>query len=708
MPKISENPAGNGRRLMRCAAVALLCVTALLGVAGTAMASSGEVYVSASGTDASGCGATASPCQTLSYALTLAPVGGTVYVEGTLSQNAAATVSQDVTIAGVAGTGATVEGVSGDADGLLVISSGDVTLQDIVFEDGSNSSGNGSGGIDEEGGGGTLTITNATFTGNTLGQAGHTGDGAAIVDTGSGALTISGSTFSDNIAGYGGGAIYSQAAGLTVTGSTFVGNSAGAYGGAIWDSGWQPSSITDSTFGDNSAADGGGAVMETNGDSSAFVGVTFAGDTASFGNAILSEFTNGAVTVAADVFGDTCATQSYPPLIDAGYNTGVDSSCMNGGVGDDTTMTSGELAGLAGNGGPTQTILPLAGNPAIGLIPSGTSVTVGSGSVSLCPVSADQRGALVPAASGASCDAGAVQTAQKLSQTVTFTSAAPSGLVTADTGTYSPTATASSGETVAYQVDPTTTNSACSVDQSTGVVSFQHAGSCVIDAVAAGADYSTATAQQTIAVAQATTSTKLAGTPNGLTATVAAVSPSGGSPAGTVSFTVGGQTVGTATLSNGTAALAYPLPAGDDQVTAVYAGDDDYATSQGSATVAVTATATTPTTTQPEIWGISTTKSTVMWCIRYGCSYPDTALRFHLGRALTVRLVLLARAAGRWHQVALTVVYGREGADRYRIAGRWHGQLVPERRVEMLVQVKRAQGWTTAKTLHLTVRHQHG
>jgi hypothetical protein len=62
---------------------------------------------------------------------------------------------------------------------------------------------------------------------------------------------------------------------------------------------------------------------------------------------------------------------------------------------------------LTGNGGPTQTIKPTTGNPAIRLIPDPATITLGSNQVALCPAT-DQRG--YPSAASTACDAGAVQT----------------------------------------------------------------------------------------------------------------------------------------------------------------------------------------------------------------------------------------------------------------------------------------------------------
>ena len=70
----------------------------------------------------------------------------------------------------------------------------------------------------------------------------------------------------------------------------------------------------------------------------------------------------------------------------------------------------------------------------------------------------------------------------KTNQTINFTSSAPVGAV-AGGGTYTPTATATSSLAVTFTIDPTA-SSVCSI--SAGVVSFDTAGTCVIDANQAG------------------------------------------------------------------------------------------------------------------------------------------------------------------------------------------------------------------------------
>ena len=112
----------------------------------------------------------------------------------------------------------------------------------------SDNLGSGGGGVYNDGysGTATLTVTNSTFSGNSVAAPYSVGSGGGIYNNGSygsATLTVANSTFSGNSAGvadYGwGGAIYndgySGSATLMVNNSTFSGNSAGYHGGGIYN-----------------------------------------------------------------------------------------------------------------------------------------------------------------------------------------------------------------------------------------------------------------------------------------------------------------------------------------------------------------------------------------------------------------------------------------------------------------------------------------
>ncbi len=174
-----------------------------------------------------------------------------------------------------------------------------------------------------------------------------------------------------------------------------------------------------------------------------------------------------------------------------------------------------------------------------------------------------------------------------LAQTVTFDAAAPTGLVVGQS--YAPDATGGgSGNTVTFGVDTATTGygtaaAACSV--SGGTASLDHPGSCVLTADQAGnAQYSAAgTANQTVAVGQAATTTSLSVTSSHLTAQVTPLEPGDGVPEGTVTFAVDGTDVGDAPVTDGVATLAHSVPSGEDHlVSATFSGGDDFTGSSTS------------------------------------------------------------------------------------------------------------------------------
>jgi hypothetical protein len=164
---------------------------------------------------------------------------------------------------------------------------------------------------------------------------------------------------------------------------------------------------------------------------------------------------------------------------------------------------------------------------------------------------------------------------------VSFTTAAPTGTVAVVGATYAAIATDGT-DAVTFTVDASTTNSACVVTGAT--VSFQHAGSCVIDAQVPS-DTSVTPAQQTITVSPASTSTNLVVGTSALTATVTTTAPGSGTAGGTVLFSVGGKALGSASLVNGVAIFAYTVPANvTEAILASYQGDVDYTTSSATVT----------------------------------------------------------------------------------------------------------------------------
>ena len=109
-----------------------------------------------------------------------------------------------------------------------------------------------------------------------------------------------------------------------------------------------------------------------------------------------------------------------------------------------------------------------------------------------------------------------------------------------------------------------------------------------------------------------------------------------------------------------------------------------------------------PTVTPPvAISAVKLTKATVTWCKH--CTYPNTRLHFTLTAGTNVRLTLMAKIHGRWKQLAISTLHGRKGPNSIRVAGRWHGQLVPHRTIRILLRIDNHGTWTLVKTFTLVV-----
>ena len=355
---------------------------------------------------------------------------------------------------------------------------------------------------DESGSTGTLKVTTSTFTQNVAANGGGAIDNSD--NGGSGTASSPGVTFSyfyENSAGDGGAIDSGDNGGtgsLNVGSSTFETNTATYDGGAIAsnDNGGKDSSVTvsSSTFYGNVATDDNGGAISNDSDYNVADGttngsLTISSSTLDDNSAALygSTISNspyggqGTVSVAADLFDGSCdqgsVSTGWTGGADGGYNVGTDASCFaTTPATTDVSSTGASILGtLYNNGGPTfangtktLTIKPGGGNPAIGLIPSGTA--------SLCPAT-DQRGASTPA--GVACDAGAIQSSVQ-PQTITFV---PPASATVG-GSSTLTATASSALPVTLSVDITSTNNACTLTGN--AVTFAAAGSCVIDANQSG------------------------------------------------------------------------------------------------------------------------------------------------------------------------------------------------------------------------------
>ncbi len=309
------------------------------------------------------------------------------------------TVGSSITV----GVGASVSVVSSaitqqasSSSGAAIVNSGTLNLQSSSVSSNSTRGRAGSVIFND----GRVELVNSTFNGNSTCCLGN------LQNSSNGYMSIDRSTFSSNFTSNNGGAIYNQGQ-LVIYSSTFWQNTA-TTGAAILSSGGSVS-ITSSTVLNNSTTGTGGGGIKKTGGTISLLGDIVAGSSALSGNC------QGTMT-------------------DLGYNISDDSTCgftATGSVNSSPTLDA-SLGTLAKNGGPTQTILPALGSPAIGAIPFGTTV----GSIQICGLP-DQRGYSV--SSPSPCDIGAVQT-----QGSQYTPAALTITAASDTKTYDGT-TSSNG-----------------------------------------------------------------------------------------------------------------------------------------------------------------------------------------------------------------------------------------------------------------------
>ncbi len=431
------------------------------------------LFVSKTGSDTSNTTCSqSSPCATISNAITNAVAGDTITV-GSSSMaspfNESITINKDLTIEGAGPSSTFVGGTSALLlnNSVAIVNQGvTATVTGITIQFGYAL--NGGGGINNAG---TLSATNDTIEYNATGSvidvtgsnAQSGGNGGGINN--SGTLSATNDTISNNIAGNGfgfgfggdGGGIYNNSGTVTATSDTVSNNMVGN-GGSV-----NPSLLVGL----------GGSILN--------------GGTFNLTSSIITDQHSGG----------NCELVS--PITSYGYNVVDDTSCLVTQKSDYQANSSSQkalvdlLGPLANNGGPTPTIEPETGNPSIGLIPSGTSVSINGNTIQLCP-STDQRGFPSPISGG--CNAGSVQgTPQQITFISPKTGALGRVITLSATG-------GGSGNPVLFSVDTLSSSGVCSVNNST--VSLTGVGECIVDANQLGNQtyFSAPTDQQTITITQ--------------------------------------------------------------------------------------------------------------------------------------------------------------------------------------------------------------
>lgn len=272
-------------------------------------------------------------------------------------------------------------------------------------------------------------ITNNTATGNAANTNFQCGGGVLVSGIETGQLSLS--TVSGNSGPYGGGVCVLSPAGVTFLDDSISNNrvsGVGAAGGGIYAT--SPITVTGSTANGNSADQGAGIFLEG---AAAITNVTITGNQPGAGLEVVS--TGGSTTVSfATISGNAVGIQTAGPrgalslqgtivannssdcrtpdqLMFLAFNLFGSQTCgvstygqyppgsgqySYGGPGNVFNVKP-MLGPLQDNGGPTQTMAPLPGSPAIDAV-----------GATVCPPPAtDQRGITRP--QGKSCDIGAVE-----------------------------------------------------------------------------------------------------------------------------------------------------------------------------------------------------------------------------------------------------------------------------------------------------------
>ena len=246
---------------------------------------------------------------------------------------------------------------------------------------------------DDEGGGvhsflsagGTTTISQTVIMSN---SAKNKGGGLYNV---AGTTTIEATTFSGNSATAGsGGGIFNNFGIILMNNSTLVKNHAAITGGGLDDDGFD-SVIKNSTFSGNDAGTAGGGMHGRLGYT--LQHVTFSENDAPEGAGLNSEAF--LATVNNSIFANSSGSEDCRNAGAAITGSGnLVESDDDGGNLCGLTLGDPLLAGLADNGGPTETHLPLTGSPAIDTAVAGSCLAT------------DQRGV---SRNSATCDIGAVE-----------------------------------------------------------------------------------------------------------------------------------------------------------------------------------------------------------------------------------------------------------------------------------------------------------
>lgn len=338
------------------------------------------------------------------------PGSGSLTIDNQVTTAPAVTVDAESASSSISGVTITGDAQGIDAESPLTVSDSAITGNTPT------ASGSKGGGIYSDS---QLTVDDSTFTGNTA----YVGGG--IYAYGTGGLTITDSTFSDNTATYVGGVAIRGGGQTTIDGSTISANQVtrNCAGFGVKGIPGTPMHVyvENSTIADNTAAEGHGGLYAGNNDNQSGVsaptltilgstidgnaasagpggGISLYGATADLDDSIVAGNTDTSTGSLAspDIYlsggsGPASSLSASFSLVGVGDVTGYgtitpDSTDI---VGTNASPVNPELGALADNGGPTETMAPASGSPALG---SGNAELFAD-TVSGFPFTTDQRGA---------------------------------------------------------------------------------------------------------------------------------------------------------------------------------------------------------------------------------------------------------------------------------------------------------------------------
>lgn len=350
-----------------------------------------ELYVAVGGDDANSCTIVGDPCATLDGALAKAQNGMTVYIDGGVYMDTAATVAVDVNIVG-SGTGSTIlDGNYGGVSVIQIASSTTVQIADLTIRHGRSDVTASSGGIHNEG---DLSLDNVEIYGNSATQPYSSGGGFYN----SGTASLDNVFLHDNhctpsYGGCNGGGIYNNGV-LSITNSLITGNYSGYagsydinnYGGTV--------TIENSTVSLPAGGQDGG-VLNAGGSMQITHATLFGRST---GGSVLVNASGSMEMKNSIVYVNNAGWDCYGTITSLGYNIASDDTC---GLDQPTDLPNTDAllnTLLRENAGVTKTHALLEGSPAIDAIPPEN-----------CGTTQDQRGVSRP--QNINCDVGAFEAA---------------------------------------------------------------------------------------------------------------------------------------------------------------------------------------------------------------------------------------------------------------------------------------------------------